>query len=103
MGKHRQYSPEFKLKVVLEVLQGQKSQAQVCRENNIADELLSRWRQEFLERAPGLFASSRSALLEQQRNAELERLVGQLTLELNAAKKLSSLLTSHPARNGSSS
>ncbi len=37
---------------------------------------------------------------ELERIAELERLVGRLTLELDAAKKASSILTSLSSRNG---
>lgn len=87
MGKHKQYSPEFKFKVVVESLQGQKTQAQVCRENNVADELVSRWRQEFLQRGPEIFSTAHTHSAEQERIIELERLVGQLTLELNILKK----------------
>ena len=63
MGRHRKFSPEFKVKVVLEALQGQKSAAQICRENNLAATQLNDWQTEFLTRAPQLFASpsSRSA------------------------------------------
>lgn len=102
MGKHKQYSPEFKFKVVVESLQAQKSQAQVCREHNVADELVSRWRQEFLERGPEIFSTARTRSAEQERLIELERLVGQLTLELNILKKASNLWVSPSRRNGSS-
>jgi transposase-like protein len=102
MGKRKFYTPEFKAKVVLEALQGQKTAAQICRENAIADDLLSRWRQEFLERAPLIFATSRQDSAEQARIAELERLVGCLTLELTAVKKASSLLTSRSRSAGRS-
>ena len=102
MGKHKQYSPDFKFKVFVESLQGQKSQAQVCRENNVADELVSRWRQEFLERGSDIFSTARTRSAEQERIIELERLVGQLTLELNILKKASNLWVSPSRKNGSS-
>lgn len=102
MGQHRQFSPEFKFKVVLEALQGQKSSAQLAREYNLDDQLLSRWKQEFLERAPSVFTTAQTRSLEQDRIAELERLVGQLTLELNILKKASSILNSASSRNGGS-
>ena len=102
MGKHKQYSPEFKFKVVVESLHSQKTQAQVCRENSVADELVSRWRQEFLERGQQIFATVRTHSAEQERIVELERLVGQLTLELNILKKASRLWVSPPRRNGNS-
>jgi transposase-like protein len=31
MGKYREYAAEFKVRVVLEALRGQKSQAEICR------------------------------------------------------------------------
>jgi len=93
--KRRKYTPEFKARVVLESLAGQKSQAQICRENNISPDLLCRWRQQFLDKAHLVFASSQTLSQEQKRIAELERLVGRLAFELEAAKKLSSILSRH--------
>jgi len=96
------YDAEFKAKLALEAVKGEKSAAQLCREHNIAQDLLSRWRTELIERAPELFKTPRQQSAEEARIAELERLVGQLTLELSAAKKVSSLLRSR-SRNGASS
>ena len=97
MAKRRTFSPEFKAQAVLEVLTGTKGGAQVCREHQIKDSVLSRWTQEFIERAPQLFAPTglpgRVHSQEEERIAELERLVGQLTMELAMAKKASLLLT----------
>jgi transposase-like protein len=103
MGKYRIYKPELKVAVVLESLCGQKTDAQICREHEIAADLLSRWRAQFLERAPQLFATDQARSDEQARSAELERLIGRLTVELDAAKKLSALWRSREARNGRSS
>ena len=88
MAKRRTFSPEFKAQVVLEVLTGVKSGAQVCREHRIKDSVLSRWKQEFVERAPRSFARGERQSQEEERVADLERLVGQLTMELQAAKKV---------------
>lgn len=101
MSKHRSYAPELKARVVIEALQGGKSLAQICRENNIAEDLLCHWRKLFLERAPQMFTEPKRSD-EQERIAELERLLGQAMVELNAAKKVSSLLTSR-SRNGGKS
>ncbi len=103
MGKHRQYTPEFKARIVLEVLKGEKSQAQICRENNVKDDMVTYWRREFLEHAADIFSAERTRSAEQQRIVELERLVGQLTLELSILKKVSALLDSPGRRNGNSS
>ena len=98
--KRRKYTPEFKAQVVLESLTGQKSQAQICREHNISPDLLCRWRQQFLDKAHLIFASSQTISQEQKRIAELERLVGRLAFELEAAKKLSSILSRHYPEKG---
>ncbi len=102
MGKYREYDAEFKARVVLEVLQGQKSAAEACREYGIAADLLSRWKQEFVKRSPELFKAKHEQSAEAARIAELERLVGQLTLELSAAKKVSGLLSSRSSNGGRS-
>ncbi len=103
MGKHRQYTPDLKVRVVLEVLQGEKSQAQICREHNLTEDLVTHWRHEFLEHAVEIFQAGHARSAEQQRIVELERLVGQLTLELNILKKASTLLDSPRHRNEPSS
>lgn len=100
MTKRRAFTPEFKTHVVLELLSGVKSQAELCREHQLASQVVSSWKGQFLERASGVFATSRSQTAEQQRIADLERLVGRLTLELEVAKKASSILTSVSMRNG---
>jgi transposase-like protein len=58
MMKRRTFSAQFKAAVVLEVLSGAKSAAQVCREHNLKDTLFAGWKQEFIEHAPELFAGN---------------------------------------------
>lgn len=99
MTRRRTFSAKFKAQVVLEVLTGVKTSAQVCREHQIKASVLSRWKQEFIERAPQLFERSQTKGEQEGRMAELERLVGRLAMELEMAKKASLLLGS--ARNGS--
>jgi transposase len=86
--------------VVLELLTGAKSNAQICREHHLAPTVVSAWKDRFVDRAPGIFSTQQSASAEQQRIAELERLLGRLTLELEVAKKASSILSSLSPRSG---
>ena len=88
MPKRKHYTAEFKTRVVLELLTAQKGLLQASREYGIKDTILSRWKQEFLERAPQLFGSEQVDNHEAEaRIVELERMVGKLTLELDMAKK----------------
>lgn len=102
MSKRREFSAQFKLETVLEGLRGEKSVAQICRERDITDSLYYKWRDEFMEKAPSLFADKRRQGTEDstERVAELERLVGRLSLELEIAKKASGLLGSRWKANG---
>ena len=100
MSKRRTFTPELKARVVLEELTGVKDKAEVCREYRLQPPVFSRWREEFVERAPEIFATQPGRGDEQERIAELERMIGRLTMELEAAKKASSILTSLSIRNG---
>jgi len=94
MTRRRKFTPEFKSQVVLEELTGVKDKAEICREYRLSSHVFLRWRAEFMERAPEIFATKRSRGDEQQRIAELERMIGRLTMELEAAKKASNILAS---------
>ena len=93
--KRREFTPEFKLQCVLDLVSGRKRPVEICREHNISDSLLARWRHQFTEQAAQIFEPEhKTRNASAQRMAELERLVGQLTLELSASKKLSSYFDS---------
>ena len=95
MASRRKFTPEFKARIVLEMLTENKSAAQLSREHGIKDSVISRWKQEFIERSPSVFENGSTEKDEQaQHVAELERLVGRLTLELDATKKVSKYLDS---------
>ena len=94
MPKRRQFTPEFKARLVLEVLTGVQSQAEVCRKHTLSPTLLATWKTAFLERAHTLFQSDETRSAEQARIAELERVLGRLTLENEILKKVSTRLGS---------
>ena|SRR5690349_461250 len=86
----RTFTPEFKAKVVLDVLTGTASQAEVCRKHQISPSLFALlWRATLLERLPVVFQADEQHASEAARVADLERLVGQQALELAALKKVS--------------
>ena len=100
MTHRRKFTAEFKAQVVLDLMSGAKSAAELCRQHQLNPQLLARWKTEFLERAPLLFQQEAMQSQEQERIAELERVVGRLTMQLEIAKKASAILSSQPNRNG---
>ena len=100
MTERRKYDPEFKVQVVLEMLTGKKGLMQASREYGIKDTVLSRWKQEFLERAATVFEMPQNNTNGYERRvAELERMVGRLAMELEVAKKAFRYSSSELVRN----
>lgn len=101
MKERKTYTSEFKAKVVLELVSGQKGLMQASREYEIKDTTLSRWKAEFLEKAPSLFGSGKNESSDgsEKRIAELEQMIGRLTMELEAAKKVLGLSSLARPRN----
>jgi transposase-like protein len=97
----RTFSAEFKAKVVLEIISGSKSAAEICREYNLKPDLLSHWKNQFLAKAAQVFENGAEVDPQQARIQELERLAGKLSLELEIAKKALTLLPRARTQNGS--
>lgn len=86
----RNHSREFKLECCRQAATGEKRPAQLCREHNLSESVLLRWRKEYEARGEEAFTekqpSSREEALE-TRVAELERFCGKLSLENEILKK----------------
>ena len=86
--KRRRFTPEFKAKVVLEALNVETSQAELCRRHNITAAQLAQWKRQFLENAATLFESTdKPSDASAERIAELEQLVGRLAQAVDIQKK----------------
>jgi len=93
--KRRTFSPAFKFEAVMELLRGHKPVTDICRERQIKDNLLYKWRDAFLARGASVFetAPGKASLDDQSaRIAELERMIGRLAVENDSLKKADSLL-----------
>ncbi len=100
MSKRRKFTPQFKSQVVLQLLCGERSMAELCREHQLTSGMIGSWKQQFLAAATQAFETDVTNHVEEERIAELERMVGKLTMELEIAKKASSLLDGMRGRNG---
>src|SRR5215212_3929841 len=81
----RNQTGEFKLECCRQVATGQKRPAQVCREHNLAQSMLLRWRNEYEGLGEAAFTEkqlSQTSALE-QKIAELERFCGRLSALLD--------------------
>jgi len=91
MARYRRFfTPEFKAETALLRLTGSVPLAELCRQRHLTGEQISAWQEFLVAQSPKLFGD---AVAEQQatRIAQLERLVGQLTLENEVLKRASAL------------
>ena len=78
----------FGSEVIIEALSSESSQAELCRCHNLSADQLSKWKQQLLENAATLFESTdKHSDASMERIAQLEQLVGRLTLALEIQKK----------------
>lgn len=87
MGKkRRRYSKDFKLSVIRELEAGE-DVSEVVRKHNLHPSLPPRWKKEYYDDPDNSFSGNGSTYKLEARNAELERLVGQLYAENDFLKK----------------
>lgn len=81
----RSFSREFKLHVVRQLVSGEKRFAQLCREHNLCQTLLRRWREQYDQRGENAWLDQDDGRLgdpeAQTRIAALEAALGRATLE----------------------
>lgn len=97
----RSFPADLKAQVVLQLLTGAATQAELCRTYNIKPQLLAHWKDAVIERLHTLFDPSDDSALLQLRIAELEQLVGRQALEIEILKKASRMLPGLLKRDGS--
>jgi transposase-like protein len=94
MKKRREYTPEYKANLVIEVLREEQTMSEIASRESISLKQLSNWKSEFLGNAPRVFSQSRDEKAAVRELAELKEVerdyqakVGQLTLEVDFLKK----------------
>lgn len=82
------YTAEFKTKIILSILQGDKEFNVVCSENDLNPSMVRKWKQDFLRNAHLAFSadSERKAVQRKEddlkkKNNQMLKTIGQLTLE----------------------
>lgn len=103
MNKRTQYTAEYKTSVVLRVLREEETVAEIAASEGLNPVMISRWKADFLERASMVFdrkptEADKALASEKERTADLERKVGQLTIENDWLKKKSAEVAARRAQ-----
>ena len=99
----RSFPAEFKAQIVLQLLSGEASQAELCRKHGLKPNLIANWKAAVLDRLPTVFEADGVHDADRVRIAELEQLVGRQAYEMEILKKASRLLSGPATRNERSS
>jgi transposase len=86
--RYRKFSPQQKLELAFASLRGQMSVAEICREHQISETLLRRWREQLLEGGVERFAGKEQRAGERdlrRKIRELERALSRKTYDLEVA------------------
>jgi len=99
----RSFPAEFKARIVLQLLSGEASQAELCRKHGLKPNLIANWKAAVLDRLPTVFEADGVHDADRVRIAELEQLVGRQAYEMEILKKAWRLLSGPATRNERSS
>jgi len=80
-------SSEFKLKLVLEAIKGEKTIAQLASENEMHPKQIQRWRDQLFEEGEAIFTNKTTQKQSDPDKEKLLCVIEQLTLELEFLKK----------------
>ena len=86
MKGKRKFSPEFKAKVALEAIKGQKTLNELSKEYELTPKQISEWKKEFLAKAALLFTKESPDLSKEIH--ELHARIGQLDMMVDFLKKV---------------
>jgi transposase-like protein len=88
-GIRKQYSNEFKVKVALEAIKGQKTANEIVSEYGVHSTQITQWKKQVLDELPNVFArpGSERAKNEEALIASLYQQIGQLKVEVDFLKK----------------
>ena len=98
MAKRNTYTPEYKAKIVIEILEGEQTISEIASREGINVNQLKNWKKEFLDKASVVFDDSREENIREKLDEERKekeayaKKVGQLTMQVDWLKKKSTEL-----------
>jgi len=87
MGKRNKYAPEFKGKVALAAMKGQKTMAELCQEYSLHESMIQKWKTHLSQNIGVVFGSSPNKGNAEQDKSHLHAKIGELLMERDFLKK----------------
>ena len=91
--QRRQYSADWKARIALEAIKGQRTIQEIASHYEIHPNLVTHWKKQLLEGAAEVFSSGKTgeAGADEELKAELYQQIGKLQMEVDWLKKKSGL------------
>jgi transposase-like protein len=91
--QRRQYSADWKAKVALEAIKGQRTVQEIASHYEVHPTLVTHWKKQLLEGAAEIFSNGKrvAADADEELKAELYQQIGKLQVEVDGLKKKSGL------------
>lgn len=87
MSLHRKFNPQLKFKIVLETIKHERSNAEIARQYGIHPQMIVNWKKDFFQKGPSIFEGGRKKKEASKKTEELEKIIGQQTIEIQLLKK----------------
>lgn len=91
MGVKKSYAPEFKAKIAIEAIRGEKGSAEICSQYNIPSTNLHQWKDKAIESLHQVFIPESEYMRRQKiikdQIEQLHKIIGEITIENNYLKK----------------
>lgn len=93
--QRKKYSAQFKAKIALEAIKGQKTINEIAGEFSVHPTQIQQWKKQLLGELPEIFSKGRERKQKNQEEltAQLYQQIGQLKVELDWLKKKSGLVS----------
>ena len=86
-AKRRKHSAAFKAQVAIEAIKERESMAELSKRFEVHPQIISKWKQEFLEKAETVFSNKHVETSSDEYQEKLFAKIGQLEIEKNFLKK----------------
>lgn len=89
MSNRRKFDDEFKARVALEAIKGEKTISEISGEFGVHPNMIRLWKKKMLEGAPGIFTRKQDPQINELKelNEELYKKIGKQDVELEFLKK----------------
>jgi transposase-like protein len=89
MGRKRKFTDEFKAKVALEAIKGERTVAEIAAQYEVHPNLIAQWKKQLLDNAAGVFSKKQDPRIKEfeKREEVMLKKIGQKELEIEWVKK----------------